>query len=809
MQNRHRTRTLIAAAVAATLAGTVARAAEEAKQPVLEEVVVTAQKREVSLQKVPFSVAAVSEDQIRSSGAQNIVDLARNVSGLIITDLGPGQSQVAIRGISAGQVIRDQPGVKPAVGMYLDESSIAIALFTPDLDLFDLDRVEVLRGPQGTLFGAGSETGTVRYITAQPRLGVTEGAYQLDFSKVSAGGVGGDIKGAINVPIGDTVALRLVGYDDFIPGFIKASGPNGTVENNVNSGQKKGARVALTWKPNDQLTITPRFVYQNLYTDGFPRTDIYNILGNPYTTTEPAVPLGDRTQYRQFREGLNDNFRLGDLKIVYDFGPAALTSVTSFTNRDVLVTRDASQLTGSVTYQFGGTSADVRTNSPLLDHTSLQAFSQELRIGSQGKNVFDWLVGAYYEHYRKHYGQDLPTPGYDAMAEGLLCGADPSAGCINAVSSAGNGAPPDTPFYSDLHYNFQQTAVFAEGTWNVTDQWHATAGARYYMFNEDRTLYFGGLFSAPTGATPVPGSTNASGLAPRAILSWDASDDVRLNLQASKGFRLGGINDPLNAGLCSQQDLATYGGRPNWDGENVWNYELGAKMRFLDRRVSFNVSAFYTDIKDLQVPVDAGSCSSRVVFNVPKARSEGVEAELEARPNQYLDFALTATYADATLQSTVTDSSGAAIPGLVSGNRLATSPKLQAAASVGFTLPGAIKGNWDYFAVVTGQYVGSSWRSIGDEQPGYGNLPPALFLPFGNPTINTVTFNPELDAYHILNFRTGLRSNNGLEVALFVNNLTDESAHLSLDIERGRRARVGYLTNQPRTYGITVGIHFQ
>ncbi len=136
-----------------------------------EVIVVTAQKRATALQEVPFSIAAVTSEDIEQSGATNIVDVARNVPGLYITDLGPGQSQVAIRGISAGQVVRDQPGVKESVGIYLDESPISVALFTPDLDLYDLDRIEVLRGPQGTLYGAGNDAGTVRYITAQPDIG--------------------------------------------------------------------------------------------------------------------------------------------------------------------------------------------------------------------------------------------------------------------------------------------------------------------------------------------------------------------------------------------------------------------------------------------------------------------------------------------------------------------------------------------------------------------------------------------------------------------------------------------------------------
>src|SRR5260221_3326912 len=166
---------LLASALAAHPAG----AADTATSTTLEEIVVTAQKRAGSVQDTPFSVSATNEAKIRNSGADSIVDLARNVAGLSIADLGPGQSQIAIRGISSGQVIRDQPGVKEQVGVYLDESPISVALFTPDLVLYDLARFEVLRGPQGTLFGAGSESGTLRYITKAPRLGVFEGSFKV------------------------------------------------------------------------------------------------------------------------------------------------------------------------------------------------------------------------------------------------------------------------------------------------------------------------------------------------------------------------------------------------------------------------------------------------------------------------------------------------------------------------------------------------------------------------------------------------------------------------------------------------------
>ena len=777
-----------------------AQQSDQASQGGLQEVVVTATKRESSLQDVPFSVAALSQSQIRDAGANNLIDLARNVAGLTIADIGPGQSQIAIRGISSGQVVRDQPGVKPQVGVYLDESPISIALFTPDLELFDLERVEVLRGPQGTLFGAGSETGTIRYITAQPKLGETQGELDTGVAKVKDGNGAGNVKGMMNLPLGDTTALRIVAYSDDLPGFIKAYGPLNSVDTSVNTGRKTGARVALLWKPNDMISVTPRVVYQKLHTDGFPRTDIYNILGNPYTTTEPPVPLGDRTQYRQFREGIDDDFKLYDLKATGDLGFATLTSITSYTDRHLLVLRDASQLTGSVTYQFGGTSADVRTNSPLHDHNAIGEFAQELRLSSNGKGQFDWLVGGFFEHLNRAYGQDLPTIGYDAIVLRLLG---------PGLSSADFGAPPDNPFYSDLHYNFKQSALFGEGTWHFTNQWALTAGIRWFKFTEDKSIYFGGLFSNHAATlTPQHGSTDSDGVAPRGILTYDPTQDVKLYLQASRGFRLGGINDPINVPICGAADFATYGNLPvKWKNEWASNYELGAKTQFLDHRVTLNVAAFYTDITDLQAGVDAGNCSSRLTVNVP-ARSEGIEAELFARPNSNWDFGLSATYVDAKLTGSVVEPVNGVptiIGGLQDGARMPTAPKFEGVASVGYTLP-AVTHQMDFFAVVTGQYVGSSFTQFGDEVAGFGTIPPSKFLAFGNPTISSFTFNPELAAYHLVNLRLGLRSTGAqaLEFAAFVNNLTDESAHLSLDRERGTRARVGYLTNQPLTFGVSV-----
>jgi iron complex outermembrane recepter protein len=799
---------LCAAAAGCGMLPVLATAQQPAQAPgTLEEVIVTAQKRAANLQDVPFSVSASSEAQIRDSGSENIVDLARNIAGFSVADLGPGQSQMAIRGISSGQVIRDQPGVKEQVGVYLDESPISVALFTPDLELFDIDRFEVLRGPQGTLFGAGSEAGTIRYITRQPQMGKFEAVTDASFEEVAHGDQGGSVRGAVNIPAGDIAAARLAVYWRHLPGFIDAIQPGGGLKKDVNDGDRAGMRLALLVKPSDELSITPRVIYQNLTTNGYPRVDLYNILANPYTTVSP-VSIGNLQQYTQQREGLLDQFLLSDLKVDYAFGPATLTSVTSYTHREVRVLRDATQLTGSVTVQILGdipsTQAAARVNSPLYDRTSLNVLSQEIRLASNGNEQVDWLVGGFFQHVNRHYGQDLPTPGYDAL--------------ISTPGSATN-APVDTPFFSDLHYRLKQYAGFGEATWHATSQLALTAGLRYYKFTEDKDVLFAGAFAGetfvPNTNPPVPGvvpaSTHSSGTSPRGIVSYKITDDVQVNVQAARGFRLGGINDPINLPLCSPTDRVVFGNQTNWKDEKTWNYEIGAKTQWLDRRVTFNISAFYADIKDLQATTTAGSCSSRVVFNVPTARSEGVEAELFARPNRNWDFGLSATFIDAKLTSSVTstDNNGkiVVVGGLADGNRLPTAPKAQAAASVGYTLP--LMENRDFFANATVQYVGSSFSQFENEQPGWGqictgcsNPNAASLIVLGGPlSTSSITFNPELPSYTLANLRFGLKSDRW-QVAGYINNITDKNARLALDYERGRRARVGYLTNQPRTYGI-------
>jgi iron complex outermembrane recepter protein len=759
-----------------------------------EEIVVTATKREQSIQDVPFSVNAQTQEDIQRSGAGNLEDLSRNVAGMAIQNLGPGQSQVALRGVSAGQIVRDQPGVKEQVGVYLDESVISLSLFTPDFDLFDLNRVETLRGPQGTLFGSGSVGGTIRYITNQPELGAFAGAIEGNVNIVEEDDMGGHLKGMINLPVTDQAALRVVGYYQEYAGFIDAVGP--AAGENINDGERIGMRAALRLEPTPNLSITPRLVYQKVEVNGFNREEVFNVFANPYMAM--PVTLGDNQQFLRLREEFKDETLLGDLVIEYDLGQMALTSITSYTSRNILVSRDASALTGSVSIDLGFPDPAVELPSNLRDNTDLNQVTQEVRLTSTSGGPFQWLVGVFYSDVERNYSQRLPTPGYDAATDAPIpIGLGP--GTSAAVA---NGYGPDSPYNSDLPYDIQQIAVFGEASYELFDRLTITAGGRYYSFDEERSFTSGGLFSNGDNRED---STQSNGFSPRVIASYEATDDLRLNLQASHGFRLGGVNDPLNLPLCTPADEAIFGGFQDYDDETSWNYEAGAK--YSRGNLTFNAAVFYNDIEDLQVTLDAGSCSSRISFNVADAHAAGIEIETAWRPIQGLELSFAGSWVEAEFDSTVVDGGGNVIGGIESGNRLASVPEYQAALTAAYYMPIAFMGaETEAFIAASVQHVGARYTQPSDQVDNPRDF--VSGLPYGGATgAEITTLNLELDPYTIVNLNAGVE-NDDWALIFYVNNVTDEQTYLSFDRERGGRARLAYHVNQPRTIGVTVRRNF-
>ncbi|MFT7220911.1 MAG: iron complex outermembrane receptor protein [Candidatus Azotimanducaceae bacterium] len=756
----------------------------------IEEIVVTATKRASTIQDVPFSINAQSQRDIQRSGVSSIEELSRNVAGLTVQNLGPGQSQVAIRGVSAGQVIRDQPGVKEQVGVYMDESVISLSLFTPDFDLYDLNRVETLRGPQGTLFGSGSVGGTIRYITNQPAIGESEGSMEFDVNTVTDGNEGGSVKGMVNVPLTDNAALRLVGYSTEYAGYIDALYENGETKSDVNSGNRSGIRAALRWEPTENVTITPRVVFQQIDTEGFNRQEVFNVYANPFTTTRPAVSFDEREQYLRQSEGFEDDTRLMDLTVEINFDSFDLTSVSSFLDRDILVCRDASALSGSVSIDLGYTAADVLLPSNLLDTTKLSQFTQELRLSSNSDSKLQWVVGAFYSDTDREYAQRLPTPGYDIATDAALGG-----GTSDAVR---NGFPElDSPFNSTLPYDIEQTAIFGELTYEVSEKLSVTLGGRWYDFEEERTVTTGGLFA--NGDSGIVDTTESDGFNPRLLAAYKVSDTLTWNAQAAQGFRLGGVNDPLNSGLCSAGDLVTFGGFQSYDDETVWNYETGFKAGW-DNGIKLNVAVFHAEIEDLQVTLDAGSCSSRISFNVEEAHSTGLEFELTAEPTDGLILSLAGSTLESEFDETVLAETGGILGGIEDGNRLASVPELQLAVSATYEWSTELFGGSDAYFSATVQHVGDRFTQPGDQVAGAGVF--SSGLPFGGATgAEQTVLDLEMDAYTLINLRLGITKEDW-ETALYVTNLTDENADLSFDRERGGRARLSFRTNQPRTVGI-------
>jgi iron complex outermembrane receptor protein len=762
----------------------------------IEEITVTATKREATIQDVPFSINAQTAADIQRTGATNLEELSRNVAGLTVQNLGPGQSMVAIRGVSAGQIVRDQPGVKEQVGVYLDESVISLSLFTPDFDFFDLNRVETLRGPQGTLFGSGSVGGTIRYITNKPDPEAFDASVALDVNTLTDGGTGGSIKGMVNIPLGDGgAALRLVGYTTEYAGWVDARMESGGSKSDVNDGNRTGLRATLAFDIGDSITITPRIVYQEIETGGFNRQEAFNLYANPYTdgaAGEPREPiqLGERQQHLLLDEEFTDETLLADLVFEASLNAFDFTFVGSQMTRDILVSRDASALTGSVSVDLEYPDAGVLLPSNLRDTTDLTQTTFEARVSSNSDGRFQWLAGVFSSDVERDYLQYLPTPGYAAVTDATL-GDGTSA-------DVANGYPDlDAPYNASLPYDIEQVAVFGELGFDITDAFALTVGGRWYDFSESRRFYTGGLFANGDDQTD---DTSSSGFTPRVMASYDLSDAVTLNAQASQGFRLGGVNDPLNATLCTAEDLDIFGNFQSYSDEKMWNYEAGIKSGF-GNGVTLNAAVFYSEIEDLQATLDAGSCSSRVSFNVPKSHTQGVEFELGAAPSDAWYFSLAGSFLESQFDSTVVDGNGDVIGGLEAGNRLASVPDFQIAASGSYYLPIELFGGSEWFASATIHHVGDRITQPSDQVPGAGDFTSGL--PFGGATGDEVTsLNLLLDPYTIVNLTTGIEKDDWSAI-LYIHNVADENANLSFDRERGGRARLGFRTNKPRTIGVT------
>lgn len=613
------------------------------------EIIVTATRREARLLDVPASIQAVTGEELAKIGAVNFSDYARGVAGVSFLDNGPGRNQIFIRGVSAGAEV--DTGTEATVGVYIDETPVGEGSSQPDIRLYDIDRVEVLRGPQGTLFGSGSLGGTVRVLTNQPQFDRTAGYLQLTGSITKHGGTNGSANSWINIPLSDKAALRAVAYGIRNAGFIDELGG----EKNINEEKTYGGRLTLRVQPVEDLNITLTGMYQDTRIGALDQaTDIF-----------PAL-VQDRSADTPYR----DRIATANLRIDLDLGFGKLTSSSSYFDRRRRFSNDIDyflgllNFVGAIPFSLGDSRLAYPSTSKI----------QEIRLASNGDGPFRWVIGGFYLDRDDKLRQTINPLG------------------VSPPASSG-----DNIYYEDDRFRAKQLAGFAELNYDLTDELTATAGVRVSRTKRSEVRVTDGPFLG--GFARVSGRFRETSTTPKFNLSYKPSEAALLYIQAAKGFRIGGNN----AGLppCGIGCAINVG--PTFDSDSLWNYEAGAKFSLFDRALTVTAAAFRIDWKDIQLNVDRGD-GFNGFLNAGRARIEGAELEINGRIDDHWRFGGQVTFTDAKLRTVE--------PGVpaTAGQRLPQVARWNAAANLEYGQSVGV----DSYAFVRGdvQYVGPRLNSI-------------------------------------------------------------------------------------------------
>lgn len=744
-----------------TLAGVPVALAQQATITVeqsgaLDDIIVTAEKRSESLERVPLSIVAYSAEALAEIGVQDFSSLAARIPGVTLNSAGPGRSSYSIRGIAS------VGGNAPTTGLYVDETPILPsggdgANASIDPDLFDLARVEVLRGPQGTLYGASSMGGTVRLITNQPNLSKTEGAVKVEGSDTQHGGANGRLDAMYNMPlIEDRVALRIVGtYKDF-NGFIdrdigiwapnpgaqppypvSPTGPSSIVRD-VNTEKLYSLRTMLKAAIGDAFTITPSVWVQDLQMGGPPDFDVpTGQSGGPLIQARPA----------NVSEAYSDRFVLSNITMNYDLGWGNLLSTTSYMRRQETTPDDQTEAL-EVNIPQGQFVPSVY--APIVTTREL---TEEVRFAF---NPAGWalsgVTGAYFNNANRHYYVNFLTPNYAALFS-------------NSPSSAPYLPLSDVNYSQHGDYSPKQSAVFAELNYAITSRWKATAGLRWYDLEYTAVRYEDGWSNG--GPTLSSGSAKNTGFNPKAELSYQATDERLYYVSASKGVRPGGVNTSNLAAKGCGQDYGQY------QPDSLWDYEAGAKTRWLEGAVTLNGAVYYIKWSDVQQGKTL-PCSYQITENAGSAVVHGGELEIEARLGAHVRLGAGVGYTKAVLAADAPSLGG------MKGQQLENVPRWNGNATAKYLfnpLP-----DYDGFVRADGQYVDESF-------PDFDRTDPATFQ----------------RAYALLDLRAGL-VHGAWEMNLFLSNVLDKQAALSRFIsdnyDASTRSRI--FTNRPRTAGLSL-----
>jgi len=709
----------------AQAAATAASPAASTPNGEIARVVITAQKRKEDIQAVPVSVSVISAEQLKADQINSVEDLTRNVPNISFNSQGgPGLGTVEIRGISS------QAGAA-TVSQYIDDVSLTTRNLysqgTAEPHLFDLDSVEVLRGPQGTLYGASSLGGTIKYISKQPDLKSFGGSATLSMYGTQGGSTSWQEEGVLNVPvIKDRLAVRIGvqsghqgGYIDQRSPDADANGDHPITSRDINSSDWNVVKLAAKAVIEPGWTISPSLFIQQVNTD-----DI-----DAAYETDGTNPLPRFSTIKKVKEPGRDRLAVPSVTINGEMGIGSLTAVLSGYQRrfnriqDGTYINDPSYLVLNPD-AYPGLVADIDAlTSEVQLHNKIDQTSLEVRLASKDYDPksgrhFTWIGGLYASDASTTVVDNEPIPGITAVfAKHNFNGED---------GSLLDGAFPgdfigDDSYYSARHYHDKQASVFGELTWHPFESLAATVGMRYL----DASQHFarqGAYFWA--GAGPHDAQINSSGTAstPSFKLNWAVDPNVSLYGNVSKGFRLGGANRPVPntpAVRAAIVDLGLPGFPPaSYAPDSLWNYEVGSKSSLWGNRVTFNVSAFLLKWKNIQQDITLESSGFDFETNTGKATSYGLEAELKARVTENLTLGLSGGYTHATFDADV-PSLGSGADGLTvrKGDLVQGVPRINAKAS--FDYHWALTGETNAFVRADGQFTGKSRGQFNHTDPDY------------------------------------------------------------------------------------------
>ena len=588
-----------------------------------DEIIVTAQKREQALLDVPQSISVVTAETLQNLHATSFSDYLTRLPSANIVQTQAGNSRIVLRGVNTG-------GVGATVATYVDEtpfgSATALAngaILTPDIDPFDLARVEVLRGPQGTLYGANSLGGLVKFVTVEPGTGGFGGAAELGVEGVANGDTAWWGRAAVNVPLSDNAAFRVSGFYRQDPGYI--DDPN--LGNDVNDGKTYGGRASFLVRPTDKLTIRASVHLENIRSNGTNEVDLEPV------TFKPAY--GKLTQSRVLQQPNNIDYRIYNGTIDYDFGSVGLVSSTSYGTLDQTAVVDASSVYGPLLSFFFGVPLGAAVDQGMTQ----RRFTQEVRLGSTGKRTIDWTVGGFYTREKNELTQNLY--GVDALTGDLFPGLD---GLVLVA----------------LPSRYKEWAGFANATWHLSPKFDLTAGGRYSHNSQSVVQNTDGLLAG--GASSFAGKSSDNVFTYSVAPTFKPNENTRIYARVAKGYRPGGPN--------AVSPLAPEGVPRQFGPDTTTNYEVGVKTETNDRLLTFEASAFLIDWKDIQLLAQVEGFG--VNTNGGSARSKGVEVTVGVNPNRNLSLFANGSYVDAYLTK-----DAPAIVGGVKGDPLPYNPKWQ------------------------------------------------------------------------------------------------------------------------------------